>query len=133
MKLNRTNKGMKINAMLVVIVMMAMMMMMMMMMMMVELASPLCVVNQAGCTACNGEPPNAWLAQLIIRSLQGHVLHAEVDSILQLVKPLFVPIALEIIAILVEQPQLLLAKLVKPTMAFMQARGLSAPVERQAP
>ena len=130
MKLNRTNKGMKINAMLVVIVMMAMMMMMMMM---VELASPLCVVNQAGCTACNGEPPNAWLAQLIIRSLQGHVLHAEVDSILQLVKPLFVPIALEIIAILVEQPQLLLAKLVKPTMAFMQARGLSAPVERQAP
>ena len=127
MKLNRTNKGMKINAMLVVIVMMAMMMMM------VELASPLCVVNQAGCTACNGEPPNAWLAQLIIRSLQGHVLHAEVDSILQLVKPLFVPIALEIIAILVEQPQLLLAKLVKPTMAFMQARGLSAPVERQAP
>ena len=128
MKLNRTNKGMKINAMLVVIVMMAMMMMMM-----VELASPLCVVNQAGCTACNGEPPNAWLAQLIIRSLQGHVLHAEVDSILQLVKPLFVPIALEIIAILVEQPQLLLAKLVKPTMAFMQARGLSAPVERQAP
>ena len=128
MKLNRTNKGMKINAMLVVIVMMAMMMMMM-----VELASPLCVVNQAGCTACNGEPPNAWLAQLIIRSLQGHVLHAEVDSTLQLVKPLFVPIALEIIAILVEQPQLLLAKLVKPTMAFMQARGLSAPVERQAP
>ena len=128
MKLNRTNKGMKINAMLVVIVMMAMMMMMM-----VELASPLCVVNQAGCTACNGEPPNARLAQLIIRSLQGHVLHAEVDSILQLVKPLFVPIALEIIAILVEQPQLLLAKLVKPTMAFMQARGLSAPVERQAP
>ena len=127
MKLNRTNKGMKINAMLVVIVMMAMMMMM------VELASPLCVVNQAGCTACNGEPPNARLAQLIIRSLQGHVLHAEVDSILQLVKPLFVPIALEIIAILVEQPQLLLAKLVKPTMAFMQARGLSAPVERQAP
>ena len=120
---------MKINAMLVVIVMMAMMMMMMM----VELASPLCVVNQAGCTACNGEPPNARLAQLIIRSLQGHVLHAEVDSILQLVKPLFVPIALEIIAILVEQPQLLLAKLVKPTMAFMQARGLSAPVERQAP
>ena len=127
MKLNRTNKGMKINAMLVVIVMMAMMMMM------VELASPLCVVNQAGCTACNGEPPNARLAQLIIRSLQGHVLHAEVDSILQLVKPLFVPIALELIAILVEQPQLLLAKLVKPTMAFMQARGLSAPVERQAP
>ena len=130
MKLNRTNKGMKINAMLVVIVMMAMMAMMMMM---VELASPLCVVNQAGCTACNGEPPNARLAQLIIRSLQGHVLHAEVDSILQLVKPLFVPIALEIIAILVDQPQLLLAKLVKPTMAFMQARVLSAPVERQAP
>ena len=52
---------------------------------------------------------------------------------LQLVKPLLVTIALEIIAILVEQPKLLLAKLVKPTMAIMQARAISALGERQAP